>query len=83
MCRPAARPPFSTAACTTNRLRPEAAARLEAAGREGANRLLLEMNRLALSLLEEGEAGPGEPTRRVNLGVYLYTEDEAPREAGT
>jgi hypothetical protein len=74
----ASAPPFLDRSLHYDRLRPEAAARLEAAGREGAQRLLLEMNRLALSLLEEGEAEPGAPTRRVNLGVYLYAEDEPP-----
>ncbi|MBP0494014.1 DUF6502 family protein [Pararoseomonas indoligenes] len=73
-------PPFFDRSLHYDRLPPEAAARLEAAGRDGAQRLLLEMNRLALSLLEAGEAGPGEPTRRVNLGIYLYAEDE-PRAA--
>ncbi|MCR0981966.1 DUF6502 family protein [Roseomonas populi] len=71
-------PPFFDRSLHYDRLRPEAAARLEEAGREGAQRLLLEMNRLALSLLEEGEAEPGTPTRRVNLGIYLYAENEAP-----
>ena len=56
------------------------AARLEAAAREAAQRLLLDVNRLALELVdaEEPEAGPvaPAPTRRVNLGVYLYAEDE-------
>lgn len=72
-------PPFLDRSLHYDRLRPEAAARLEAAGREGAQKLLLEMNRLALALLEEGEAEAGAPTRRVNLGVYLYAEDEAPQ----
>ncbi len=58
-------------------LRPEVAARLDAAGREAAQRLLVELNRLALALLaEHGEAPPGSPTRRVNIGVYALAEDE-------
>jgi len=62
----------------------EAAARLEAAAREAAQRLLMDINRLALELVEAQEAGdrpaaPGSaPGRRVNLGVYLYAEDEPP-----
>ncbi|WP_043832587.1 DUF6502 family protein [Muricoccus aerilatus] len=76
-------PPFLDRSLHYDRLRPEAAARLEAAGREGAQRLLLDLNRLALSLLEEGEAEPGTPTRRVNLGIYLYLEDEPLRPAAT
>jgi hypothetical protein len=74
-------PPFFDRSLHYDRLRPEAAARLEAASREGAHRLLLEMNRLALALLEEGEAEPGTPTRRVNLGIYLYSEDEPAKPA--
>ncbi|MBI0534736.1 hypothetical protein D9599_04020 [Roseomonas sp. KE2513] len=76
-------PPFLDRSLHYDRLRPEAAARLEAAGREGASRLLLDLNRMALSLLEEGEAEPGTPTRRVNLGIYLYLEDEPLRPAAT
>ena len=57
------------------------AARLEAAAREAGQRLLVEINRLALELVDaqdaEGAAGaaPG-PTRRVNLGVYLFVGDD-------
>jgi hypothetical protein len=56
----------------------EAAAILEAAGREAGMRLLVEINRRALDLIEAPGASvaPGTPTRRVNLGVYLYIEDE-------
>jgi hypothetical protein len=75
-------PPFLDRSLHYDRLPPEAAAKLEAASREGAQRLLLEMNRLALSLLEEGEAAPGTPTKRVNLGIYLYAEDETPPAPG-
>lgn len=61
----------------------EAAAHLEAAAREAAQRLLLDINRLALELVDTQEAEAGGPaasapvpTRRVNLGIYLYAEDE-------
>ena len=70
-------PPFFDRGLHYDGLRPEAAVRLEAAGRDAAQRTLLELNRLALSLLEEGEAQPGTPTRRVNIGIYVYAEDEA------
>ncbi|MFC0408179.1 DUF6502 family protein [Roseomonas elaeocarpi] len=76
--------PFLDRSVHYDRLSPDLAARLEAAGREGAQRLLLEINRLALTALEaEGEvpAGSDLPTRRVNLGIYLYAEDE-PRKPG-
>ncbi|MCO6419188.1 DUF6502 family protein [Siccirubricoccus sp. KC 17139] len=62
-------------------LRPEVAAKLEAAGREAAQRLLAELNRLALALLaEHGEAPPGSPAWRLTIGVYALAEDgpEAP-----
>ena len=71
--------PFLDRSVHYDRLSPDLAARLETAGREGAQRLLLEINRLALTALEaEGEvpAGSTVPTRRVNLGIYLYAEDE-------
>ena len=59
-----------------------AAARLEEAARKAAQRLLLDVNRLALELVDaqEAEAGPAAPVpaRRVNLGLYLYVEDEEP-----
>jgi hypothetical protein len=59
---------------------PEAAAvRLEALGREAANRLLLDINRTAMEIADAEPAGDG-PTRRVNLGVYLYMEDEPPKD---
>ena len=80
--------PFLDRSVHYDRLSPEAAERLEAAAREAARRLLLEVNRAALGIAEaddrargaEGTA-PG-PTRRVNLGVYLYAEDEPPPGGG-
>ncbi|MDB5415817.1 MAG: hypothetical protein JWR10_4152 [Rubritepida sp.] len=69
-------PPFLERSLHYDRLSPEAAAQLEAAGRAGARKLLVDLNRLALSLAGEDGAVPEGPTRRVNLGVYLYTEDE-------
>ena len=53
-------------------LSPDLAARLVAGGAAAAERLLLDINRLALALLEQGdEPPPGAPTARVKLGVYL------------
>ncbi|UFN50959.1 DUF6502 family protein [Roseomonas sp. OT10] len=80
--------PFLDRSVHYDRLSPAVAERLEAAGREGAQRLLMAINRLALAALAEEEAAapappaPGAPTRRVNLGVYLYAEDETP-DGGT
>ncbi len=63
-----------------------AAESLEEAAREAAQRLLLDVNRRALELVDaqEAESGPAAlaPTRRVNLGLYLYVEDE-PGPTGT
>jgi hypothetical protein len=53
-----------------------AAEQLQAMGREAAVRMLLEINRRAMQIAEAHEPAAG-PTRRVNLGVYLYSEDEA------
>jgi Family of unknown function (DUF6502) len=56
-----------------------AAERLEAIGREAASRLLVDINRIAMELADSHDppAGtPAGPTRRVNLGLYLYAEDE-------
>lgn len=68
-------PPFLERALHYDRLTPEAAAALEAAGRAAAIAMLVELNRLALDL-----AGPGEPpphaTARVNLGVFLFRADD-------
>jgi hypothetical protein len=57
-----------------------AAAELEALGREAAVRMLLEINRRAMEVAEAHDPPTG-PTRRVNLGVYLYVEDEPPPAA--
>lgn len=80
-------PPFLDRSLHYDRLGPEAAAGLEAEGRQAAQRMLLELNRVALRLAEADDAtaaaaGGSRPTRRVNLGVYLYVEDEAPDASG-
>jgi hypothetical protein len=54
-----------------------AATQLEAMGREAAVRMLLEINRQAMRIAEAHDPPTG-PTRRVNLGVYLFSEDEPP-----
>ena len=73
--------PFPDASVHYDRLSHESAARLEALGREAAQRLLLDVNRAALGLIDaqKGVAAAAVPaTRRVNVGVYLYVEDETP-----
>jgi len=72
-----ATPPFLDRSVHYDRLTPEAAAELEQFGRAAAQRTLLEVNRRAM-LLAETEAAPGAPTKRVNLGIFLLTEDEPP-----
>ena len=59
----------------------EAAAALEAHARQAAGQLLLDINRAALAIADKDDAlarasGP-RVTRRVNLGVYLFADDEA------
>jgi hypothetical protein len=71
------RPPFLDRSVHYDRLAPEDAARLATLARTAAERLLVEVNRAALAMLRD-EVPPSGPTRRVNLGVYLYAEDEPP-----
>ncbi|WP_203071449.1 DUF6502 family protein [Falsiroseomonas ponticola] len=77
-----ATPAFLERAVHYDGLPPAIADRMEALGRAAVERLLVEVNREVLSMLEgQPEPPPGTPTRRVNLGVYLYAEDEAQPEA--
>ncbi len=73
--------PFLERAVHYDRLPPDVAAAFEDEARARAQALLLELNALALDLLNRHETA-GAPataeTRRVNLGVYVYTEDEPP-----
>lgn len=57
----------------------DAAASLETEAREAATRLLLQVNTVALGIADKDDAlaSAARPTRRVNLGIYVYTEDEA------
>ncbi len=67
--------PFLDRSVHYDGLPPEVAAALEAEARAAAVRLLVEINARALALLEQAGETAG-PTRRVNLGVYLFSEDE-------
>jgi hypothetical protein len=73
-------PPFLDRSVHYDRLAAETAAELERVAREAAMRILIDVNRIALSLVEAPEqarvTAPA-PLRRVNLGIYLYAEDEA------
>ncbi len=79
--------PFFERGVHYDRLSAEAAATLVTLGRDAAQAMLLEVNRSALGIADaddaaRAEAAPGGSTRRVNLGVYLYVEDEpSAREA--
>lgn len=75
-----ASPPFLERSVHYDGLSAEAASRLEAIGREAAQAMLVRINRAALELLEAAP-DPAAPTRRVNLGVYLFVDDDLPREA--
>jgi hypothetical protein len=68
-------PPFLERSVHYDRLPPAVAERLEALGRAGAQELLVRINRAALEMLGP-DAPPAGPTRRVNLGIYLYVVDE-------
>ncbi len=71
-----AKAPFLDRSVHYDALPVAAAEQLEAMGREAAVRMLLDINRRAMELAEAHDPPTG-PTRRVNLGVYLYAEDEA------
>ena len=70
--------PFLDRAVHYDALGAAAAARLEDAARTAAQAMLLDVNRTALAVAEQDDSDrpPGAPTRRVNLGVYLFVADE-------
>jgi hypothetical protein len=72
--------PFVDRSVHYDGLSPDAAARLRKYSRDAAQRLLVQVNREALRLTQHDEAGIA--TERVNLGVYLYSEADAPRGDG-
>lgn len=67
--------PFMDRSVHYDALTPPVAAQLEALGREAGMALLLELNRAAMRLAE-AQTPSDEPTRRVNIGLYIYSEDE-------
>jgi hypothetical protein len=72
-------PPFLDRSVHYDQLTTDASVELERIAREAAMKTLIEVNRIALSLAEAAEqrsvTNPA-PLRRVNLGIYLYAEDE-------
>lgn len=77
--------PFLDRSVHYDRLSAEAAAQLEAEARGAAERLLLDVNRTALAISDADDAAASDTRarrHRVNLGVYLYAEQEPPFEEG-
>jgi len=74
------RAPFFDRSVHYDGLSTENAARLDRLAREGAQALLVEINRQALAMVEAQEAAAPQPhppqteTHRVNLGIFLYRE---------
>ena len=67
--------PFLDRSVHYDQLPVDVAATLEAMGREAAQKMLVEINRAALRMTDVAPPASGQ-TRRVNLGVYLYTEND-------
>ncbi len=70
------RAPFVDRSVHYDRLPADIADKLAAISRDAAQKMLLEINRAALRMTEAAEAEMP-ATRRVNLGVYLYVDDDA------
>jgi hypothetical protein len=73
--------PFLDRSVHYDRLSTEAAAVLLTAGQQAAQAMLIDVNRAALQIADADDAARSSSpdaikTRRVNLGVYLYVEDE-------
>jgi hypothetical protein len=68
-------PPFLDRSVHYDHLTSEQAEKLEALARRAAQHLLEQINREAMRLVGDAPEDPAE-THRVNLGVYLFAEDE-------
>lgn len=72
--------PFLERSVHYDRLSAEAAGRLEQAGRKAAERLLIDFNRRALAAAEADDKAKGTSPRarprRINLGIYLFVDDD-------
>lgn len=66
-------PPFLERSVHYDGLRPESVYALTASAEESGMRTLKELNRLA-ARLARADAGHPDATRRINVGVYLYSE---------
>jgi hypothetical protein len=67
-------PPFVDRSVHYDRLSAEAAATLEAAARETAQKALVHINRLAIDLTEAATAD-ATAVHRVNFGVYIFADE--------
>jgi hypothetical protein len=74
-------PPFLDRSVHYDGLTPEQAAELEAYARAAALRALLDVNRKALQLTE-GKNPAEADARRLNFGVYLFNDMDAPGAGG-
>jgi len=76
--------PFVERAAHYDDLSPATVARLEAMGRDAAQRLLSEFNGQALDLLDANDrelaSAPQTPRRRLNLGIYLFVDNDSTGE---
>ncbi len=70
--------PFVDRSVHYDGLSPEAARRLRAFARSAAQRVLVQINREALRLLDDETVDTGQ-TERVNVGVYLFAEPDPPK----
>ena len=69
--------PFMDRSVHYDGLSEQAAAQLESAARDAGMRLLIDINRTAAALADAHDPAGG-PTRRVNMGVYVFAEAEPP-----
>jgi hypothetical protein len=71
-------PKFVDSSVHYDQLTPEAAAQLLAFAHSTAAQALLDINRVAINLVEPADAPAAQTTltRRVNFGIYVYAEDE-------
>lgn len=71
--------PFLDRSVHYDRLSPDAARRLQAYARGAAQRMLVQVNREALRLVENDEAEECD-AERVNVGIYMFAEPDRPVE---
>jgi hypothetical protein len=69
--------PFLDRSVHYDELTPEQAHELQAFARAAAVRVLLEVNRKALELVETNTAADSQAAYRVNFGVFVFSDDDA------